>query len=237
VEIAIVLEHKSHRDNRAKEQLLHEWLHLRQKRRRIPIVPVIFYHGARLWQPMSFQDEVSKLPQAVIALQPHMPVVFVDLCRQKDEILSNPTLDGMSRLALYLLKKCPLALLRVEVLHGLLENASKSGTSAQLGESWKYLSGRGGLDLPTYENLATAFVEEPIMRTKSTLEQMYDKALGEGLEQGLEQGYALRDIEHVESMLAKGFGWEQIESILKVSEAMYLDLKKKLSPSTTPYTG
>jgi hypothetical protein len=103
-----------------------------------------------------------------------------------------------------------------KVLHELLRNATKTGSPAQFGERWIYLSVRGGLDLPTYEHLATAFVEEPIMRFKTTLEQMYDKAREEGMEKGIEQGKehwtALRDIEHIESMRAKGFGWEQIAS-------------------------
>jgi flagellar biosynthesis/type III secretory pathway protein FliH len=64
------------------------------------------------------------------------------------------------------------------------------------------------------------------------LREEHEKGLTEGLSrginQGLSQGAELRDLEHAENMLAKGFSWDQVEAILKVSEARYLELKSRL---------
>jgi len=245
VEIAIVFEHKSYRDNRAKEQLLHEWLHLRQKRRHLPIIPVLFYHGARVWTPTTFREEARDLPESIGNLQPQMPFVFVDLCRQNDEILSNHNLDGMSRLALYLLKKCPLERLHIGELFGLFVDAAKGGDSTGLGESWIYLGGRGGLEKDDLRHISRALVEVPSMRFKSTFEKMFDEAkadghavglaeghaegitlgITQGITQGLTQGAQQKQLEVIERMLANDLPWDMIQKVTGMEQREYEALR------------
>jgi len=226
VEIVVIAEHKSYRDNRFKEQLLHEWLHVRESRRRIPIIPILFYHGPRPWQPRTFQDEARKLAHAVQILQPSVPFIFIDLCRHEDQELANLKLSGITKIALYLLKNIPARTLNIGVLYGLVSSAASSSKSTYFEETMIYLE-RGYLEPADLDRIEKAAKPEVSMAYKTTFEQRCDLADAKGMERGMERGMELEKLDVIRNLLAKGCDWAFIESITHLNQTGYEALKAK----------
>jgi predicted transposase/invertase (TIGR01784 family) len=108
--IALLFEHKSSPDNNLQFQLLRYmgniWENsIKQKQLRMPVIPVVLYHGKKAWCPGTLSSRFKNLPDAVKPFIPDFEFVFVDLSAYSNGFIKKSIFELASlRVALLIMK-------------------------------------------------------------------------------------------------------------------------------------
>ena len=206
--IAVLFEHKSAVDNEAIHQIAHYWAAIVLKYKKMPILPVLFYHGAENWKPATLREQFPWLPPEFAMLQPDFPVVFVDLAREEDKLIhNNPHLDGITKAGLVMMK-------HIFDKHPDIENIIQSVTDnlaevepnrkASLLESvFIYLIKKGAEKNAPMETIMDLLPEAQKMPFRTWEDGIRERATAEGLAVGLAEGHAEGHAEGLAEGLAK----------------------------------
>jgi hypothetical protein len=94
IKIALLFEHKSSPDNDLPFQLYRYignlWENsLKQKQPRLPVIPIVLYHGWQSWTPGSLITRFENLPNAMKPYIPDFQFIFVDLSAYTDESIKT----------------------------------------------------------------------------------------------------------------------------------------------------
>ena len=110
IKIALLFEHKSSPDNDLPFQL-HRYMgnlwenSIKQKQPRMPVIPVVLYHGKKAWRPGTLISRFKNLPDAVKPFIPDFEFVFVDLSAYSNDFIKKSIFELASlRVALLIMK-------------------------------------------------------------------------------------------------------------------------------------
>ena len=110
IKIALLFEHKSSPDNNLLFQL-HRYMgnlwenSIKQKQVRMPVIPVVLYHGKIAWSPGTLISRFKNLPDAVKPFIPDFEFVFVDLSAYSNDFIKKSIFELASlRVALLIMK-------------------------------------------------------------------------------------------------------------------------------------
>ncbi len=110
VKIALLFEHKSAPDSNLPFQL-HRYMgnlwenSIKQKQPRLPVIPIVLYHGQTPWTPGSLISGFKNLPDAVKPYIPDCEFIFVDLSAYANETIKTSVFKVASlRIALLIMK-------------------------------------------------------------------------------------------------------------------------------------
>ncbi|MDY6824375.1 MAG: Rpn family recombination-promoting nuclease/putative transposase [Thermodesulfobacteriota bacterium] len=110
IKIALLFEHKSAPDNNLPFQLYRYMGNLwknstKQKQPRLPVIPIVLYHGRTPWTPGSLISRFTKWPDAVKPYIPDFEFVFVDLSAYSNDAIKTSVFKVASlRIALLVMK-------------------------------------------------------------------------------------------------------------------------------------
>ena len=110
IKIALLFEHKSAPDNNLPFQL-HRYMgnlwknSTQQKQPRLPVIPIVLYHGRTPWTPGTLISGFTKWPDAVKPYIPDFEFVFVDLSAYSNDAIKTSVFKVASlRSALLVMK-------------------------------------------------------------------------------------------------------------------------------------
>lgn len=110
IKIALLFEHKSSPDNNLPFQL-HRYIgniwgnSTKQKQLRMPVIPVVFYHGKKAWCPGTLISRFKNLPEAVKPFIPDFEFVFFDLSAYSNDSIKKSIFELASlRVSLLIMK-------------------------------------------------------------------------------------------------------------------------------------
>ena len=110
IKIALLFEHKSAPDNNLPFQL-HRYMgnlwenSIKQKQPRLPVIPIVLYHGRRPWSPGTLITRFNKWPDTVKLYIPDFEFAFVDLSAYSNEAIKTGVFKTASlRIALLIMK-------------------------------------------------------------------------------------------------------------------------------------
>ncbi|MFH2091438.1 MAG: Rpn family recombination-promoting nuclease/putative transposase [Pseudomonadota bacterium] len=110
MKIALLFEHKSAPDNNLPFQL-HRYMgnlwenSIKQKQPRLPVIPIVLYHGKKSWTPGTLVTRFNKWPDAVKPYIPDFEFAFVDLSDYSNEAIKAGVFKAVSlRIALLIMK-------------------------------------------------------------------------------------------------------------------------------------
>ena len=110
LKIALLFEHKSSRDSNLPFQL-HRYMgnlwenSIKQKKPRMPVIPIVLYHGKSAWKPGPLSSRFKNIPDSVKPYIPDFEYIFVDLSAYSNEDIEKRvfTLESL-RIAMLLMK-------------------------------------------------------------------------------------------------------------------------------------
>jgi predicted transposase/invertase (TIGR01784 family) len=110
IKIALLFEHKSAPDNNLPFQL-HRYMgnlwenSIKQKQPRMPVIPIVLYHGWKSWTPGTLITRFKNLPNDITPYIPDFKFIFVDLSAYSNESIKTSTFKVASlRIALLIMK-------------------------------------------------------------------------------------------------------------------------------------
>ena len=110
IKIALLFEHKSAPDKNLPFQL-HRYMgnlwenSINQKQPRLPVIPIVLYHGRKTWTPGTLITRFNKWPDAVKPYIPDFEFAFVDLSAYSNEAIKAGVFKAASlRIALLIMK-------------------------------------------------------------------------------------------------------------------------------------
>jgi predicted transposase/invertase (TIGR01784 family) len=110
IKIALLFEHKSAPDNNLPFQL-HRYMgnlwdnSIKQKQPRMPVIPIVLYHGLKPWNPGTLVTRFKNLPADITPYIPDFEFVFVDLSAYSNETIKTSIFKAASlRIALLIMK-------------------------------------------------------------------------------------------------------------------------------------
>ena len=110
IKIALLFEHKSAPDNNLPFQL-HRYMSnlwensIKQKQPRLPIIPIVLYHGWKPWTPGTLITQFKNLPDDITPYIPDFEFIFVDLSAYSNESIKTSIFKAASlRIALLIMK-------------------------------------------------------------------------------------------------------------------------------------
>ncbi|MBF0474933.1 MAG: Rpn family recombination-promoting nuclease/putative transposase [Deltaproteobacteria bacterium] len=195
--VCILLEHKSHQDNRVSLQLLrymtHMWTRIvseKQASEYLPvIIPLVFYHGTTTWEGST---KFSSLFDATAELKEHIPnfkYILVDLSALADEKIKG---DVKTRMTLLLQKHIgdPELVAKLADVATLYHQLSAGPNQLEILKAVaQYLIFTDKLtkeEMKVFLDQATSGKGEDIMPTVA--EQFIEEGIQKGILQGIEQG-------------------------------------------------
>ncbi len=109
IKIALLFEHKSKPVQYPHFQLLKYLIKLwdadlKQKRKPVPVIPIIFYHGKERWNKKKFAEYFEGIDEQLTSFLPSFDYHFEDLSRYTDEEIAQRYNEIKTRTALLLMK-------------------------------------------------------------------------------------------------------------------------------------
>ncbi len=110
LKIALLFEHKSSPDHNLPFQLHRYMANLwknsaKQKQRRMPVIPIVLYHGAVTWNPGLLSSRFKDLPDAVRPFVPDFKYIFVNLSAYSNDFIKERLFTLASlRIAMLIMK-------------------------------------------------------------------------------------------------------------------------------------
>ncbi len=110
IKIALLFEHKSAPDKNLPFQL-HRYMSnlwensIKQKQSRLPVIPIVLYHGWKPWNPGTLITRFKNLPDAITPYVPDFEFIFVDLSVYSNESIKTSIFKAVSlRIGLLIMK-------------------------------------------------------------------------------------------------------------------------------------
>ena len=110
LKIALLFEHKSNPDNNLPFQL-HRYManlwknSVKQKKARIPVIPIVLYHGVDTWNPGLLSSKFKNLPDEIRPFIPDFEYIFVNLSDYSNDYIKKDLFTLASlRIAMLLMK-------------------------------------------------------------------------------------------------------------------------------------
>ena len=207
----LVLEHKSYADPWAGYQLLGyakslwDWEMSKGRRQTLSaVIPLLAYHGERVWQPPSFADLIDA-PECLSSLKPQFPFVLCDLHREPlDQLEAKPWLAIPLRVLKYIKDKT-----LPERLPGILSLFRQLGSEGR--EVRDFLDAVLNYLVQAAEHLDEDSIDETLKRV---LPEFYGKGgvsmatiaqnwMAEGEARGMEQGRTVGFEQHARQTLQR----------------------------------
>lgn len=208
VRIQIIVEHKSSPDSGVYLQVAHYatglWVrNHREGRSPLPVLPVLFYHGARPWSIPARLSEVVGTPGFLKEWSPDFSLVVIDAGRIEDRDIRDRVEDMNGVLALLALKHIfgdPETCLRILVREIRARKASCDILKPEL----DYISSYRGITRPEELRalLDPIIVEEGM--PANIVDTWMEEWIQKGIEQGIEQGIQKEQILVVRNLLEQG---------------------------------
>jgi len=110
IKIALLFEHKSTPDTNLPFQL-HRYMSnlwensIKQKQPRLPVIPIVLYHGWKTWTPGTLITQFKNLPDDITPYIPDFEFIFVNLSAYSNESIKTSVFKAASlRIALLIMK-------------------------------------------------------------------------------------------------------------------------------------
>lgn len=197
--IYLLFEHKSYPDPDVAFQLLRYvtriWERAREEQApRVPVFPVVLYHGRAAWQVPSTLQGALDVPSALVPFVPDFRYSLVDLTRFSDEEIRGALALRIALLALKYVFSEELIARLPDIMVLVVQLPERRSVLDTLETLFRYFVAGSkrveGADL--WRAMESLLVEEgrDIMKTlaEEWLEQGREEGLKRGLEQGLQQG-------------------------------------------------
>jgi len=214
IRIAILIEHKSYKDEAVIFQLL-EYLALgyrkqsREKKGFRLIIPLLYYHGKQEWSPAGLSSYFIDIPGDLKPFLPEFSRIYIDL--------KNYSIDDIERLNNSLLRTALyIQLLRLQNM----ENKtilSRAFTTFEYGQYRNYFSAIFvyaikylDLEKEEFEILVDEFPEEVKPEAMTLANRLKREGMEEGIEIGKKQG--------IEKGIEKGIELSQVSFVFKSYE-------------------
>jgi len=226
IKIALLFEHKSSPDNNLQFQLLRYMGNLwensiKQKQTRIPVVPIVLYHGRKSWNPGTLSSRFKHFPVAVKPYIPDFEFVFVDLSGYSNETIKKSLFELTSlRTALLIMKNI---FDQQKLEHHLVQFLEIGRTYFQEEQGLKFLEAVINYILQATE-IETDKLVDSVARISekggeiamTTAEKIRQRGLQEGLQKGLQKGRQQTMVSLVRNARKKGLSEELIAQIVNL---------------------
>jgi len=110
LKIALLFEHKSSPDYNLPFQLHRYMANLwknsaKQKQPKMPVIPIVLYHGVETWQPGRLSSRFKELPDAIRSFVPDFEYIFVNLSTYSNDFIKESLFTLASlRIAMLIMK-------------------------------------------------------------------------------------------------------------------------------------
>jgi predicted transposase/invertase (TIGR01784 family) len=99
IKISLLFEHKSRPDQRLPFQLLRYMTSIwetdnQQKKKPVPVIPVVFYHGKESWTPKNLISSFDDYPAFIKNYIPDYNFLFVNIGKYSDEEIKSKIMDN-----------------------------------------------------------------------------------------------------------------------------------------------
>ena len=187
-----------------------EWRRANPTARHLPpVVPIVLYHGDRIWTaPLDFHALFATDPAVLDALAPHLPafeVLLDDLARTDDDTIERGTRRALATVALMMLKHAAhdpeLMAVFTRLRRHLSAMLTEPGGLEALRSTAYYALSNSNLESGFVERIIAANLDPVVQEViVSTAQRLYDEGHDKGREEGREEG---RDRER-EAILLRG---------------------------------
>ena len=215
--VHLIVEHKSSPDPTTHFQLIHYlsglWVReIKEKRKPLPLLPILFYHGKTSWNLPARLVDVLRPPAELLDVTPDFRFHLIDLNRVDDEDVRRHAGDLEAVLALLSLKHifdgvAPLMRLLLK------EIWERKAPHAILKPEMSYVV--GVYEISTSQEMKR--IVDPIAREVGMAQDIVDTWLEEALQKGVQQGIQQNQNQMIERLLQKGeSSIEEIASLVGV---------------------
>ncbi len=240
IEIAILIEHKSHRSRLLPFQLLTYVAtgyrrQIKQRKKVSVIIPVVYFHGKHPWQLPQLTDYFPGLPEIFLPYIPVMAAEMLSLAEMSDAEINGIT-NGMLRAALLVQKNLNQNIIAIEELAKVINTLSKHTERNFSHQLFVYIFYAGNFnpeELTTFTNLIA-----PDMRTKNAsfidlaLEKMQENAMKrerrEGILEGESKGREKSRIEFAKRLLQRNLPIDDIADLTGLPEEQVRNISAEM---------
>ncbi len=222
LKIALLFEHKSSPDNNLPFQLLRYMSNLwensiKQKRPRMPVIPIVFYHGKDRWNHGVLSSRFKDLPKTIKPFIPDFEYVFIDLSAYSNEAIKESIFTLASlRIALLMMKN----IFNQEALEQHLSQYLEIGSSFfQQEQGLKFLESIINYILQATEIQTDIVVSSISLITEKGGEMAMstaEKLRQEGMQKGIQKGGYKMMVSMVQNAAKKGLSEEIIAQIANI---------------------
>jgi len=217
--VYFLFEHKSAPDEQAVWQFLQymvqQWKKdLEDKKGLIPVIPVLFTHGERLWEYKTFPELFKDVPKILLEYIPDFRYILHDISPEAKTKIQG----GIIIRIVQLLMRAAAGKDREDEI---LEALELMGLLADLdnGERWmeilfRYILATTNIRL---EKLTVKLREARLTKGEDFIMSTMQKLIDKGFEKGIEQGIEQNKLETARGMLARNYPLEDVLAITGLS--------------------
>ncbi|SLM28686.1 transposase [Desulfamplus magnetovallimortis] len=228
LKIALLFEHKSSPDINLPFQL-HRYMSnlwensIKQKEPRMPMIPVVLYHGKAAWNPGTLRSRFKDLPDSVKSFVPDFEYVFVDLSAYSNEFIKKSIFSLASlRIALLIMKNI---YDQEELTRHLVQFLELGCSFFKEEQGLKFLESVINYILQVTEietdmlvKSITCITEKGGELAMTTAERLREEGLQKGIRKGIQKGYNMM-VSLVRNAEKKGLSEEIIAQIANLDVA------------------